>query len=240
MISCLSWYTALLLLLLAAGCAVPPPSPPPLAPAVATREGSHGQSPCLAVYPVGAWQFTHRIDFSLAGGGSSSVIGVTVLKAGEIRCALMTVEGFTLFALRHTDRTEILRAVPPFDRPGFARGLLADIRTIFCPPPYRGIQHGLLADGTPCCRLEGEDGRTTDILAGTGGRAWRIRTYDADHGLSREITAQGRLLCGSYPVPRQLTLTAPGASGYTLHLTLVDAQPLGTTVPDTNTRCDSN
>ena len=73
----------------------------------------------------------------MADGPVSTVIGVTSLAGDEISCALMTVEGLTLFAavFKTGAEPEVRRAVPPFDRPGFARGLMADVRTIFVQPP---------------------------------------------------------------------------------------------------------
>ena len=95
-----------------------------------------GKDSCAAVFPQGKWQFAHAIDFAMRDGSGTPVIGVTSLTGNDIDCALITVEGLTLFeaAFHHDGSIEVRRAVPPFDGPDFAKGMIADIRAIFQPP----------------------------------------------------------------------------------------------------------
>jgi len=177
---------------------------------------------CAAVYPRGRWQFVHTIEFRMADGRSSSVVGVTVVDGNTLSCALMTIEGFTLFQARLNDRLEIDRAVPPFDRPGFARGLMEDVRALFVRPPASEVSYGSLADTAQLCRMTTADGRITDILPLEDG-CWRIRTYDRKQALTRTITARSCRLVDSTMIPDELKLTVPGPAGYILKMTLVTA-----------------
>jgi len=175
---------------------------------------------CAAVYPQGKWQFVHTIEFFMADGRSSSVIGVTVLDESSLSCALMTVEGFTLFEARLTDRLEVDRAVPPFDRPGFATGLMEDVRALFLHPEVSEVRCGRLDDDTKSCRMTGPDGEVTDILPLENG-CWQIKTYNSGQ-LIRTITARSCRSVDSTVIPAELELTVPGPAGYTLKMTLID------------------
>ena len=177
---------------------------------------------CAAVYPRGRWQFVHAIEFRMADGRGSSVVGVTVVDGSTLSCALMTIEGFTLFQARLNDRLEIDRAVPPFDRPGFARGLMDDVRALFVRPRGDGVQYGRLAGTSETCRMTTEDGRVTDILPSEDG-CWRIRTYDQKQTLTRTITARSCRMVDSTMIPGELELTVPGPAGYTLKMNLQTA-----------------
>lgn len=177
---------------------------------------------CAAVYPRGKRQFVHAIEFRTADGRSSSVLGVTVVDGNSLSCALMTVEGFILFQARLSDRFEVDRAVPPFDGPGFAQGLMEDVRALFLRPEVSGIRYGRLADGAESCRMTGQDGTVTDILPSSGG-CWKMKTYDAGGRLTRTILARSCRKVNATLLPRELGLTVPGPAGYTLKMTLISA-----------------
>ena len=193
-----------------------PLAPDPMRP----LEQAELKKKCAAVYLQGKWQFVHAIEFSMAGGGGSSVLGVTVVDGNSLSCALMTVEGFTLFEARLTDRLEVDRAVPPFDRPGFAEGLMEDVRALFVRPEGSGVRYGRLADGAESCRMTGPDGAVTDILPLENG-CRQIKTYDAEGLLTRTITGRSCRKAGSTVIPEALELTVPGPAGYTLKMTLL-------------------
>jgi len=175
---------------------------------------------CAAVYPQGKWQFVHTIEFFMADGRSSSVVGVTVVDGNKLNCALMTIEGFTLFEARLADRLEVDRAVPPFDNPAFATGLMEDVRALFVRPEVSEVHYGRLGDGAESCRMAGPDGEVTDILPLENG-CWQIRTYDAGQ-LIRTIIARSCRSVDSTVIPEELELTVPGPAGYILKMTLVD------------------
>ncbi len=180
---------------------------------------------CASVYPGGRWQFVHSVAFTMANGTGSKLIGVTVLDGNEIRCALMTIEGFTLFAARLTGRLEVLRAVPPFNKPGFAAGLMNDVRAIFVRPPGRKVLYGRLRGVPDCCRVIAADGRVTDIMPLANG-CWRINTYSSNLIKTRNIVARSCRTVDATRIPGELELSVPGPTGYTLKMTLLSAEKI--------------
>ncbi len=182
---------------------------------------------CESVFPQGRWQFVHTIDFSMADGSGSTVIGVTSLAGDEITCALMTVEGFTLFeaVYRGKEGLEVRRAVPPFDKPAFAAGLMEDVRTLFRAPSPAKVQYGRAGGTIPICRYPGVEGRITDILPAMDG-CWQIRTYGADLALSRSVVGHSCRKEGESLIPEYLELKGFGPTNYTLKMTLIHAENL--------------
>lgn len=180
-----------------------------------------GHQRCAAVFPHGSWQFVHDIAFHMAKGDGSA-LGVLVLDDGEIRCALMTIEGLTLFEARATEdgRIEVSRAIAPFDNPDFAAGLMRDLRTIFRPPAGRA-EYGRLADDAPLCRYANADG-VTDIRPRQDG-CWSIAT-SGDRLGTKSIRASSCRQVDSAAIPERLELVASGPAGYTLNLQLISAE----------------
>ena len=181
---------------------------------------------CTAIFPKGSWQFVHDIAFHLTKGDGSA-IGVLVLNDQEIRCALMTVEGLTLFEARSTagGDMEVSRAIAPFDNQEFAVGLMRELRTIFQPPPGR-VDYGRVATDVPVCRFSSAD-MITDILPQEDG-CWSITTY-SDRIKTKVIRASSCRLIDSVTIPEHLELVAPGAAGYTLNMHLISAERLPAT-----------
>ena len=214
-------FLLLVLLLGLTGCAAQQPSLPEL-----IAEAGEGRG-CAAVFPQGRWEFVHTIEFSMADGSGSTVLGVTRLAGQEIACALMTVEGFTLFEAVYGERggLELRRAVPPFDNPAFAAGLMEDVRTIFRAPSPAKVQFGRVAGTVPTCRYTGADGRITDIQPTTEG-CWQIRAYGADQALSRAIAGRSCRKEGEGLIPEHLELKGFGHTNYTLKMTLIHAENL--------------
>jgi hypothetical protein len=216
-----SAFLLLILLLGLTGCAAQPPSLPAL-----THEAG-GNLGCAVVFPQGRWEFVHTIEFSMADGSGATVLGVTSLAKDEIACALMTVEGFTLFEAvdREKGGLEVRRAVPPFDKPAFAAGLMEDVRTIFRAPSFAKVQYGRAAGTIPICRYTGVEGRITDILPAMAG-CWQIRTYGADQALSRSVAGRSCRKEGESLIPEHLELKGFGHTNYTLKMTLIHAENL--------------
>lgn len=215
----------LLMFITLAGCA---PQYPVYLPEFAAPVNEVGHNACAAVFPRGRFQFVHSIEFAMADGPVSTVIGVTSLAGDEISCALLTVEGLTLFAavFKTGAEPEVRRAVPPFDRPGFARGLMADVRTIFVQPPAEDVLYGKLADNTLVCRSTAADGQVTDIMpAGDG--CWRITTYTPERVIDRSVVARSCRKNGGALIPDYLELTGFGREKYTLKMKLLTAEELG-------------
>jgi len=184
---------------------------------------SHEKVECASVFPKGRWQFVHSIDFSLQDGSGTTVIGVTSLNGDYIDCALITVEGLSLFqAAYHGDKSfEVRRAVPPFDGPGFAKGLLMDIRTIFQIPQGRA-RLGSLEDGTAICRYAEQNGAVVDILPEVDD-CWQIKRYTPQLILDRSIVGLDCKNKQSGHIPDVIELTGYGRTGYTLKMTLISA-----------------
>jgi hypothetical protein len=182
---------------------------------------------CRAVFPGGRWQFTHAIEAALPGGQEALLMGVTVVDAvaRTVDCALMTVEGFVIFQARAGETRQVRRAMPPFDREGFAAGMLADIQLIFLEPAGRPGRAGLPVKPAagPVCRYTVSTGGTIDVRPGPG-PAWQIEQYTPGGRLSRTVAA--RPAGGLAGFPGRLRLEAAGPAGYTLNLKLIDAVPV--------------
>ena len=181
---------------------------------------------CRAVFPEGKRQFVHSIEASYPGGGENLLMGVTVIDAFSrtIDCALMTVEGFVLFRARMGRTIQVARAMPPFDRKGFADGLLEDLRVMFLAPAAQVTKTGILAGDAvsgdrPVCRYSDPGGMITDVIPGFDSR-WQLRRYTPQGRLVRTVDAQSR--GGRKGFPGKLILKAHGPAGYTLVMKLVD------------------
>ena len=199
--------------------------PRPL-PELTTTENQERITTCGQFFPSGNWQLVHSIDFTMRSGNGSTVMGVTTLTGSEIGCALITVEGLTLFeAVYHPDNgVEIRRAIPPFDKPAFAEGLLSDVRAIFLPPAMNAVQVGYLSDTTPVCRYTAADGRVTDVL--TTNDCFQIQNYASNQTLTRSIVGKTCKKTGSLLLPEHLDLNTFGPNGYALKMTLISADKL--------------
>ncbi|OGQ96191.1 MAG: hypothetical protein A2521_12350 [Deltaproteobacteria bacterium RIFOXYD12_FULL_57_12] len=183
---------------------------------------------CEAIFPRGSWQFVHAIDFSMQDGSGGTVIGVTSLAGDEIACALMTIEGFTLFEAAYSkdEGLEVRRAVPPFDKPAFAAGLLEDVRVIFLAPAAENVRYGWLTGNAPVCRYAGVDGRTTDILPAADD-CWQIKTYTSKSAMNRAIVGRSCQKRGNSLIPEYIELRGFNQANYTLKMTLIQAENLG-------------
>ncbi len=189
---------------------------------------------CNELFPQGNYHFVHSIDFSMENGAGSTVIGITTLSGTSFECALVTVEGFTLFqaVYRGEEGLEVLRAVPPFDNPGFAEGLVDDIRALFLPPASITTRKGTFAGGDSVCRHIDEDGRVVDLLLQKVGEdetdgCWQVNYYGADLTLERTISGYQCKKIGSSLIPEFLKLKSyahgglGGKRGYSLKMKLI-------------------
>ena len=197
-------------------------------PELTVSKDATGAKGCEAVYPQGRWQFVHSIDFSMQDGSGGTVIGVTSLAGDELTCVLMTIEGFTLFeaAYQEGKGLAVQRAVPPFDKPAFAEGLMRDVQMIFLAPSTKNMRYGRSADNVPVCRYTGIDGRIIDILPAVND-CWQIQTYTADLIMDRSIVGRSCRKEGDLLIPEHLELRGFGQAGYTLKMTLINAENLG-------------
>lgn len=196
---------------------------------------------CAACFPKGRWQFVHAIGFDMAGGFSGNALGVVALNGEDIKVVLMTVEGLNLFeaSSANVDSLEVGRAVPPFDKPGFAQGLMRDVRAIF-QRPAGVLSTGHVPDGLSACRYTGEEG-IHDLVLQTDG-CWRLETYQlqkkapgeegaepsapAGPVLTRLITTASCQAAGKTIIPQVMELAVPGPEGYSLSMRLISAERL--------------
>jgi hypothetical protein len=213
---------ALFYLLTLGACAALPPLKPPLA-------GTLAEPP----FPQGRWQLVHRIEARFPGNHKALMMGALELDSasGRLSCALMTVEGFTLFRASRDPvapaKLSIIRAVPPFDGPGFAEGLMADLGLIFFAPRNARRQIGRV-DQKPVWRYHRSNGTTTDVKALSTDR-FRIDHYNANaKQVRRAVLSMRPSSVPGEEIAREILLEALGDAGYTLKLDLIDAVPLKT------------
>ncbi|HIP38260.1 MAG TPA: hypothetical protein EYG88_02545 [Desulfocapsa sulfexigens] len=182
---------------------------------------------CEQTFFKGQYQFVHSIVFQMADGHGATVIGVTVLDGDTLKTGLMGVEGFVFFeAIQKKDSSlEVNRALPPFDDPGFASGLMRDVRTLFQVPSDPHPSVGTFADGTSVCRYVEDKGQTTDVKINMDGSR-EITVYDTDHNRERSITVGPRIPVDGLLIPGNLKLKAHGMRGYSLDMTLISAEKI--------------
>jgi hypothetical protein len=185
---------------------------------------------CSAIFPPENWQFVHSLNFSRADGRGTTVIGVTTLTENNLHTALLTVEGLTLFEADffRDGEFEVHRAVPPFDNPNFAKGMMNDIRTIFR-PPAGSLTFGSTTASQAVCRYTDNDGWITDVLPDFDdyrGDCWRIRRYSAEQDMKLAVTATSCLDTMSTFIPEHLELRSYGIAGYTIKMKLLSADRL--------------
>ena len=176
-------------------------------------------------------QYLHALEATVAGQSRAGILGLVRVRPEprELRCVIMTLEGLVVFEARLMgtknagDGAVIDRALPPFDAPGMARGILSDIEMIFLPPKGRLVETGRLASGEKVCRYREANGRVKDVALFPDGR-WALSRYDAAGKLLRHVQIPaGADFQGA---PSRLALTASGFPGYQLTMELVEARPM--------------
>ena len=213
---------AALCLLLLASCAGLPPVTPD---GDALRSRADEAFAPGAVFPEGRWQLLHAIHSELPGGRTFVMLGLTVVSSPGRSCrsVLMTLEGFVVFDGEHDGGLTVHRALPPFDSPHFADGLMEDIRLVFFAPEGPVVARGALDGGGPVRRHRLPDGGTVDVEL-LPGADWRIRRYDASETLTRTVRARHGPN-DQHGFPESIELTASGGQDYRLTMTLLEAVP---------------
>ena len=184
---------------------------------------------CDAAFPHHAWRMVHTITTDLPGQRKGVMLGVVSLSpaTGTIACALLSIEGLRLFEARDDGTLTIRRALPPFDRPALAEGMMKDIRLLFFPPSGKPIATGILPPGSPGCRYALADG-FLDIIRTPKG-TYILERYDRRQRMVRRAeinTCQPAGTEANEPVPCRIHLEAMGANAYRLDLELVEARPV--------------
>lgn len=208
------------LLLLPLSCARLPPITP--------QDGalSSGISPApepRSIFPEGEWQFLHSIRAEMPGGRNFTMMGLTLMSSRlqTRRSVIMTLEGLVIFDGEYDGQIIVHRALPPFDSPHFAGGLMEDIRLVFFEPDDPVVAFGRLADGSMVRRHQTPHGDTVDIEALPGGD-WQIQRYSPSHSLTRTVRA--RHGAGDRAgFPETIELRACGEQTYRLVMNLLEA-----------------
>lgn len=202
--------------------AVQTPSMPQLVPVAEMQKGV-----CERSFVSEDWQFVHSIHFEQSSGHGITLVGITVLQDKKLKTVLMGVEGFVLFEAEQKVSGQVLvsRAMPPFDRTGFAEGLMADVRALFVAPECIERIIAKNPAGEQVCRYTSENNQITDVV--TASQGWnRIEQYDRKGILQKAITAKKYKEVDGKTIPEQIVLTALGARGYTLQLQLLSAEKI--------------
>jgi hypothetical protein len=191
-----------------------------------TRLPKPSESSCLSSFPRGQWQLQHAIEATVKGRKMGKLIGAMVLNAHQrtIQCALMTIEGLVLFSARYDGQLTVDRAVKPFDRPGFAGGLMDDLMLMFLVPEGQG-QFGRTTDNDVICRYPYPKNYITDIIVQDPDR-WRIKRYDTRGRLLRTVSVdRGNMArySGRSGIAQQITLESCSGDNYRLELRLIEA-----------------
>jgi hypothetical protein len=179
---------------------------------------------CYAIFPAEPWESVHKLEATIRGGGSSSLLGVTKGDPSERRfeSLLLTPEGFILFdAELREGRIVVRRAVAPFDSPAFAGGLMEDVTLLFLPPQVKPTTWGKETDGKMICNWEGPDDSDTEIT-GSMDSGWRISRRDKKGRVIKEVVLNGPFVNG---LASHVELRASRPASYRLRMTLVQPSP---------------
>lgn len=178
---------------------------------------------CGRPYPSDPYRFVHAIEVILPGGSSGTMMGVTLVdpKAAAVQSAMMTLEGFVLFDGSYDKNVHVDRAVPPFDKPQFAKNMLGDVRLMYLAPEGPPMNAGTLKDGAVICRYTGNQYPVMDVIVHQDG-SWEIDAYSESEEAKRRIRA-GSVKNG---IPETVELKAYEAWDYTLRMRLISADSI--------------
>lgn len=169
-------------------------------------------------------RYIYALDAELPGGMRMTVMGVVVVdyEADTVQAAIMTLEGLLLFdATAANGSLHLHHALPPFDRPQFAEGLMRDVRFIFMVPVGPPQATGMVDDGSSLCRYHDTSGMTLDVVVHPvkgrmveqysryGKKLRSLKFYTMDNG-----------------IPGNLEFEAFSLKSYALHMKLISAEPL--------------
>ena len=213
-------FSLLILLTLLSACAHQPDIPP-----TSKQLAKKIQTECERIFSQKDRQLLYRIQARLPNNKKKTLLGLTQIypRTRQLHCALMTIEGLVLFEAGYDNTLSIQRAVPPFDKEGFAKGILADICLIFFRPAAIKITAGTTAAGEKICRYELADHQLEEIILLPKNQS-KIRRYHRKGKLYRSVVFQPE--SNPQKVAEQIELKAYGFFGYQLNLTLIEAKPL--------------
>lgn len=186
------------------------------------------EAACGAIFPRQAWRMVHTIQTDFPGGRKGVMLGVVSLAPDKktVACALLSIEGLRLFEAYDDGTLTIRRALPPFDRPALADGMMQDIRLIFFRPEAPSPISGMMPSGEPGCRYALADG-IQDIVRKPSGEMV-VHRYDGKNRLIRRVTithCHPAGAAGNEALPCRILLEAFHPARYRLELDLVEARP---------------
>lgn len=179
---------------------------------------------CYAVFPAGPWESVYKLEATIRGGGSFSLLGVTKGEPSErrLQSLLLTPEGFILFDAELRDgEMAVRKAVAPFDSPAFAGGMMEDVSLLSLPPRLKPTGWEKKTDGTILCRWEGPDDSRTEVT-GSMESGWRILRRDKYREVIKEVILKGPFVNG---LASRVELHAFEPASYRLRMTLVQPSP---------------
>jgi hypothetical protein len=166
----------------------------------------------------------YKLEATIRGGGSFSLLGVTKGEPSErrLQSLLLTPEGFILFDAELWDgEMAVRKAVAPFDSPAFAGGLMENVSLLSLPPRLKPTGWEKKTDGTMLCRWEGPDDSRTEVTGSKEG-GWRILRRDRYREVIKEVVLKGPFVNG---LASHVELHASEPAPYTLRMTLVQPSP---------------
>jgi len=199
-------------------------------PAVTPEEQAPAgiEAACRDAFPRQAWRMVHTITTDFPGQRKGVMLGVVSLVPEEhtVACALLSIEGLRLFEAHDDGTLTIRRALPPFDRPALAEGMMRDIRLLFFPPHGPPLLIGRMPSGDPGCRYALADGYQ-DIVRKPSGDIVILR-YDQRYRLTQRVDitrCHPDGAAGQEAIACRIHLEALQPAQYQLDLDLVEARP---------------
>jgi hypothetical protein len=183
---------------------------------------------CREAFPRQPWRMVHTIKTDFPGQRKGVMMGVVALvpEAKTVECALLSIEGLRLFEAHDDGTLTIRRALPPFDRPALAEGMMRDIRLLFFPPEGPLLLTGRMPSGDPGCRYALADGYEDITRKPTGDIL--IQRYDQRNRLTRRVDitrCHPDSAPGKEAVACRIHLEAFQPTHYQLELDLIEARP---------------
>jgi len=179
---------------------------------------------CMSLFPSGPWESVHRIEADLGTGLSFLLLGVTRGDPQEVhlQSLLLSPEGFTLFEgeLRK-DKIVVHKAVPPFDSPSFAQGMMNDVAFLFLSPSISPNHWGRAADGTRLCFFEELDGFQTEVRRSPD-QDWQILRRNDQGQLIKKVSLKRPFVQG---LSSSLDLESFNPISYKLKMILIPQRP---------------
>jgi hypothetical protein len=164
----------------------------------------------------------------LPGQQSGAFLGVAVAPTQSegaaspvLEAVLLTQEGFTLLEARAFDDESVVvtRAIPPLDRPGFAQAMVSDIAFLLFEPPG-SLSVGRSESGARACRWTLPD--AAYVQASFDGHDRTELERVSKKGTATRVAQLWQR--NSLRFAKTMHLEAPGLTGYSLDLELLEAE----------------